>query len=152
MLCLQTCCPPANTLEIPDVQFARDVVGNLSKQLCLDPARIFSTGFSNGAMLSQRIACEASDLFVASASCSGVVELQVRILQQVAFIGFALVGFDLPFLLFGECVLTPPQPGNDEGLAECDASYAKSGRKMNVVSCLADSQFAGVIQIQLLLT
>ena len=70
-----TCCGPANTAGIQDVQYARNIVGNLSKQLCLDPARTFFSGFSNGAQLAQVIACEASDVFVASASVSGVVEV-----------------------------------------------------------------------------
>ena len=71
-----TCCPPANTVEVDDVGFARAAVGNISSLLCIDPAKVFSTGFSNGAMMSQRLACEASDLFAAVASVAGVVELQ----------------------------------------------------------------------------
>jgi len=95
-----TCCPPANTLEVDDVGLARSVVGNLSAQLCIDPARVWATGFSNGAMLAQRLACEAADVFVAVASVSGVVELQ---------------------------------PGNDEGLARCNASVAKQLARASVL-------------------
>ena len=95
-----TCCPPANTLEVDDVGLARAVVGNLSEQLCIDPRRVWATGFSNGAMLAQRLACEAADVFVAVASVSGVVELQ---------------------------------PGNDEGLALCNASVAKQQARASVL-------------------
>lgn len=95
-----TCCPPANTLEVDDVGLARSVVGNLLAQLCIDATRVWATGFSNGAMLSQRLACEAADVFVAVASVSGVVELQ---------------------------------PGNDEGLALCNASVAKRRTRASVL-------------------
>ena len=71
-----TCCAPANDDEIDDVAVARNVIGNLSQQLCIDPARVFATGFSNGGMMVQVLACKASDLFTAIASAAAVVELK----------------------------------------------------------------------------
>jgi polyhydroxybutyrate depolymerase len=67
------CCgsPPGEGND--DVQFARDLVAHLQTQYCIDPDRIYSTGFSNGAMMSHRLGCEAADLFAAIAPVSGQI-------------------------------------------------------------------------------
>jgi len=67
------CCSPATEDGIDDVQFARDLVAAVSAQYCIDPDRIFATGFSNGGFMSHRLGCEASDLFAAIAPASGVI-------------------------------------------------------------------------------
>lgn len=59
-----------------DVQFTRDMVAAISARLCVDPDRIFSTGFSNGAMMSNRLACEARDLIRGVAAVAGPVVLR----------------------------------------------------------------------------
>ncbi|CCW63875.1 unnamed protein product [Phytomonas sp. EM1] len=59
-----------------DVAFARQIVQLLTNSACVDPAKVFATGFSNGGMLSEVLACEAPDVFRAVASVSGVVELR----------------------------------------------------------------------------
>ena len=59
---------------LDDVAFARAVVANQSASACIDPKRVFSAGFSNGAMMSEILACEAFDLVRAVASIAGVVE------------------------------------------------------------------------------
>ena len=51
--------------------FARLIVTHLRQQLHVDPERIFATGFSNGAMLTHRLACEAGDVFRAIAAVAG---------------------------------------------------------------------------------
>ena len=72
-----TCCPPASLLRVDDVGFARALVANVSAALlCIDAARVWAAGFSNGGMLSQRLLCEASDVFSAAASVAGVVALE----------------------------------------------------------------------------
>jgi polyhydroxybutyrate depolymerase len=48
--------------------YVRDDLG-----LCVDRTRVYSTGLSNGAFLSYRLACEASDLFAAVASVAGAL-------------------------------------------------------------------------------
>ena len=67
------CCgtPPGEGND--DVQFARDLVAHLQTKYCIDPSRIYATGFSNGAMMSHRIGCEAADLFAAIAPVSGQI-------------------------------------------------------------------------------
>lgn len=66
-----TCCGPAAEKKVDDVGFIRALVAHLAKQHRVDQARIYGTGFSNGAMLAHRIACEAPDLFAAIAPVSG---------------------------------------------------------------------------------
>ncbi len=67
------CCGTANHLDVDDVGFARDIVASVSTSYCIDPDRVFATGFSNGALMSHRLACEASDLFAAVAPASGFI-------------------------------------------------------------------------------
>ncbi|MBN1284584.1 MAG: prolyl oligopeptidase family serine peptidase [Anaerolineae bacterium] len=61
---------PART-ERSDVAFIRDLVAHLQSQLNIDPARIYATGFSNGGGMTNRLACDAADLFAAVAPVSG---------------------------------------------------------------------------------
>jgi polyhydroxybutyrate depolymerase len=66
-----TCCPNPPGSHADDVQFARDMIDALSAAYCIDPKRVYAAGFSNGGMLSQRIACEASDRFAAIGPVAG---------------------------------------------------------------------------------
>lgn len=69
-----TCC--LSTFNIDDVQFMRDIVANAQSLWNINPDKIFASGFSNGAMMSEVLACQANDLFRAVASVSGCVELE----------------------------------------------------------------------------
>ena len=64
-----SCC--GNTAD--DMGFIRDLVTRLESEYCIDPKRVFATGLSNGAMMSYRLACEASDVFAAVAPVAGAV-------------------------------------------------------------------------------
>ena len=55
-----------------DVAFIDDLLDALESELCIDSARVFSTGFSAGAHLSVRLACDLSDRIAAIAPVSGV--------------------------------------------------------------------------------
>src|SRR4029453_12676105 len=52
---------------IDDVGFIRAVVAAVSAQANIAPRRIYVTGLSNGGAMSHRLACDAADLFAASA-------------------------------------------------------------------------------------
>jgi polyhydroxybutyrate depolymerase len=54
-----------------DVQFMRDLLSNLSKSVCVDPARIYVNGMSNGGGMTNRIACEMADQVAAVGMVSG---------------------------------------------------------------------------------
>lgn len=55
----------------PDVTFARQVVADVSARWCIDPKRVYVDGWSNGAVMSQRVACDAADTFAAATSYAG---------------------------------------------------------------------------------
>jgi polyhydroxybutyrate depolymerase len=67
------CCELAAQINtnVDDVGFVRAMIDTITSQVCVDPKRIFATGFSNGGMLSHRLACELSDKIAAIASVSG---------------------------------------------------------------------------------
>ena len=66
------CCSPANDNMVDDVGFVRAMLDKLELDLCVDNARIYSTGMSNGGFLSHRLACELSDRIAAVAPVAGV--------------------------------------------------------------------------------
>jgi len=55
-----------------DVRFLTDVVGVLENRYCIDPARVYATGFSGGARMASQLACDASGVFAAVAPVSGL--------------------------------------------------------------------------------
>lgn len=67
------CCGIAASGDVDDVGFLREVVAELSTQLCVDPTRVYATGMSNGGYMSHRLGCEASDLFAAVAPVAGAI-------------------------------------------------------------------------------
>ncbi len=56
------CCGWAESHNVDDVQFTRDMVAALASEWNVDLDRVFATGHSNGGMMSYRLALEAPDL------------------------------------------------------------------------------------------
>jgi len=56
-----------------DVQFVADVIDDVSRRLCVDPARVYVDGLSNGAFLASLIACRLADKVAAVATVAGLV-------------------------------------------------------------------------------
>jgi polyhydroxybutyrate depolymerase len=69
------CCGAAAADGVDDVGFARALVEEVAARACVDEARVYATGFSNGGFLSHRLACEAADVFAAVAPVSGALLL-----------------------------------------------------------------------------
>jgi polyhydroxybutyrate depolymerase len=67
------CCGTATATNVDDIQFVKDILASASDQLCIDPARVYATGMSNGGFLSHRIGCELADRFAAIAPVAGVM-------------------------------------------------------------------------------
>ncbi len=65
------CCGGAASNNVDDVGFARALVAYTRERVCVDPKRIYATGFSNGGRMSYRLGCEAADLFAAIAPVAG---------------------------------------------------------------------------------
>jgi len=71
-----TCCGYAMTNNVDDVAFVRAIVADVKTQYNIDAKRIYAAGFSNGGILSYRLACEAADLFAAIAPVSGTLNFK----------------------------------------------------------------------------
>jgi polyhydroxybutyrate depolymerase len=69
------CCGYAESHQVDDVSFIREVVSQVKAKYSTDHAKFFVTGMSNGAMLAQRLACEAADVFAGVATVSGTPQI-----------------------------------------------------------------------------
>ena len=67
------CCGTAAATGVDDIQFVKDLLQTAEDKLCIDPARVYATGMSNGGFLSHRIGCELADRFAAIAPVAGVL-------------------------------------------------------------------------------
>lgn len=67
------CCGFAQEKNVDDVGFVRAMVTDMQSLANIDAKRVYATGMSNGGILSQRLACEAADLFAAVAPVAGTL-------------------------------------------------------------------------------
>ena len=67
------CCDPAAKDMVDDIGFVTAMLDKLESDLCVDPKRVFVTGMSNGAFLSDRIGCELAARVAAIAPVAGVL-------------------------------------------------------------------------------
>ncbi len=65
------CCAEALRKNVDDVGFFRAMLNQLGNDFDIDEKKIYSTGMSNGAMMSYRLACQLSDKIAAIAPVSG---------------------------------------------------------------------------------
>jgi polyhydroxybutyrate depolymerase len=83
-----SCCG-GNTED--SVAFIRSVVEDVAAKSCVDRRRIYASGMANGGMMSFRLACEAADLFAASAPVAGDLRIPTcepeRPIALIAFNG-----------------------------------------------------------------
>lgn len=66
-----SCCGPALKKGIDDVGFLKAMIADIGRRTPIDTQRVYGTGFSNGAMMVHRVACDAPDMFKAIAAASG---------------------------------------------------------------------------------
>jgi len=91
------CCGTASRQNIDDVGFLRALVDRIAQDYNIDRKRVFSTGFSNGAIMSWRLACEAPDLVRAIAPSHGILwgsgysvqKPKCNLTQKVSVLAFA---------------------------------------------------------------
>lgn len=67
-----SCCGIPKNRNIDDVGFITAMVGAIEAQVPIDPARVYVTGMSNGAMMALRLACQ-TELFAAVAPVAGTL-------------------------------------------------------------------------------
>jgi polyhydroxybutyrate depolymerase len=63
---------PPGTYSADDVLFTSDMLADIASRVCIDVARVYSTGMSNGGMMSVRLACSLSSRIAAIAPVTGV--------------------------------------------------------------------------------
>lgn len=62
-------------LATDDVAFLGDLVDRVGADLCIDTARVYASGISNGGLMSSALACRLPDVFAAVAPVAGVTFL-----------------------------------------------------------------------------
>jgi len=75
------CCPKACAKKVDDVQFLKDLVAHLKANMTelsnnvfsVDASRLYLAGGSNGAFMTNRIGCQAPELFAALAPGAGPI-------------------------------------------------------------------------------
>lgn len=98
-----------------DVEFFRDMVSHLDTQIPVDYNRIHAVGISNGGFMTQRLLCEAPDLFSSGYSVAAVTSKGLKEICNPPphkSIGFIMGTYDdvVPYL--GGAVAIPADPNN----------------------------------------
>ena len=69
------CCGQAASEDIDDVGFIRALVDAMDMHVCFDAARVYAMGMSNGGYISNRLGCEAADVFAAIGPVAGMIQI-----------------------------------------------------------------------------
>ncbi len=78
------CCAYAQRENVDDVAFLSAVLDEVLADYAADPARVYATGMSNGAMMSYRLACELSDRIAAVAVVTGALNVACEPVEPVS--------------------------------------------------------------------
>jgi polyhydroxybutyrate depolymerase len=70
------CCGRSAETGVDDIGFTRAVIDDLGARGCIDTARVYATGMSNGGFLTHRLACEAADVIAAAAPVAAVLGIE----------------------------------------------------------------------------
>ncbi len=73
-----SCCGEAFNNKADDVSFINNLVDDLTKKYKVNPKKIYLTGFSNGGLLTYRIAADTPEKFAAFAIVSGSIGGKVK--------------------------------------------------------------------------
>jgi polyhydroxybutyrate depolymerase len=77
----QFCCGSGWKSGVDDVEFIRQLIGELTSKYQIDQDRVFLVGFSNGAFMAQRFAVEHPNLVAGVAVMSGTIGTKENFLQ-----------------------------------------------------------------------
>ncbi|EMY70252.1 alpha/beta hydrolase family esterase [Leptospira vanthielii] len=98
-----------------DVEFFRDMVRHLDTQIPVDYNRIHAVGISNGGFMTQRLLCEATDLFTSGYSIAAVTSRGLKEICNPSpqkSIGFIMGTSDDVVPYQGGTVSIPSDPNN----------------------------------------
>src|SRR5205814_5557265 len=59
--------------QADDIGFIRDILDRMDAEFCIDDARVYSSGISSGAAMSERLACALQDRIAAIGPVSALV-------------------------------------------------------------------------------
>ena len=76
------CCEPAPTLGVDDISFLNALIPQLERDYTIDQRDVFITGFSSGAIMAYRYACQGSVPVAAIAPVAGTMLLTDRCTPQ----------------------------------------------------------------------
>ncbi len=82
------CCGLAMDRQVDDVAFVGAVIDQVQREFGGDPRRVYLTGFSNGAMLSYRVACELTGRIAAIAPVAGSMGVDCRPAAPISVLAF----------------------------------------------------------------
>ena len=71
------CCGVPEEDEVDDIGFIEDVIDYMHRKYDIDKNRVFGTGHSNGAMMTQRVICE-TDLYKDAITMSGTLQMDIK--------------------------------------------------------------------------
>lgn len=71
------CCGQPQARNIDDIGFVTDVIKFMKRNYNIDSNRVYGTGHSNGAMMTQRIMCE-TDLYHDAVTLSGTLQMDIK--------------------------------------------------------------------------
>ena len=114
-----------------DVAFIGGLLDTAEKTLCIDQARVFVTGYSNGAFMTSAIACKYSSRIAAAAPVAGIQEIAgCAFSRPVPVVAFH--GTNDPFVPYdgsvGKAALKLPAPdGSGKTVGELGAGAPKRG-------------------------
>jgi polyhydroxybutyrate depolymerase len=88
------------TRAIPDIAFVEALLDRLGREACIDLARVYAAGFSNGGMATSVVACALEDRIAAVAAAAPPMDFGERCVldRPVPFLAFH--GRDDPTILF----------------------------------------------------
>jgi len=69
------CCDPAAAQGVDDRGFIRALLDAAEAKLCVDPARVYATGLSNGGYLAHTLACDLDERIAAIGAVAGLLQL-----------------------------------------------------------------------------
>ena len=123
---------PVNAKGPDDLAFAGALVDDLEHRYSIDPARVYATGFSNGAVFSNYLACNQANRFAAIAPVSGPMPVvdapNCHPQRAVSFLEIS--GTADPIVPFdgGQIVLAGMNRGEVLSFAQTGAFWAKNAR------------------------
>ena len=146
------CTATAGGKRRDETVFAKELVKDFESKICVDTKRVYTSGFSNGGMISQMLACKMSDVFAAAAPMGSTLTIAKTDCQPTRPIpiyminGTAdpLVGYNAPGFAGG--ISVPDDFKNWAALNKCTDTPQVTLIK-GMVTCSTYKQCAGGVEV-----